>query len=122
MAISISWYIPGRVILHKVTGAMGLDDIDEMERVMTANKPTEGRAFHQLIDITDMTKPPSIGMLRQRSRPAGDDDGFVIIIGKVNRMIEFIITSLAQITNFRVLVVPTFEEAITKLRHLDPSL
>ena len=122
MAISTSWYIPDRVVLYKVIGAMDANDIGEMERVMTSNMPVAGRAIHQMIDITDMTRPPTIGVLRQHARPASHDDGYFVVIGKVSRMSEFVITTLAQITNFRVIIVSSLEEAITKLRHQDPTL
>jgi hypothetical protein len=121
MPISTSWYIPGRVILTKVTGAMTGEDIEEMNRIITENAPQSGMV-HQLIDITEMTKAPTIGTLRQHTRKAGDGDGYVISIGKVNRLLEFVITTAAQFTNSRILVVPTLEEAIMKLRQLDPSV
>jgi hypothetical protein len=122
MAVSTTWYIPDRVILHKISGELGISDVEEMERVMNKSIPVTGHPRHQLIDISEMTKPPSIKVLRERSHAANDDDGYVIIIGKLNRMIDFIVTTFAQLTNFRILVVPTLEEALDKLHHLDPSL
>jgi hypothetical protein len=121
MPISTSWYIPEKVILNKVSGAMSAEDIQEMNRVFVENSPVTGQ-LHQLIDITEMTKVPTIGTLRQHSRKASDHDGYVVIIGKVNRLLEFTITTAAQFTNLRIMVVATLEEAITKLRNLDTTL
>lgn len=122
MAHTTSWYLPGKVILHRVTGNMTADDLEDMNRTTMENKPSSGRFLHQLIDISEMTKAPSIGTLRQHSRASGADDGYIVIVGKINRMIEFTITSIAQVTNFRMLVAPTVEDAIRQLRNLDPSL
>ena len=121
MPISTTWYIPDRVILTKVSGAMTAEDLQEMNRIISENAPRSGQ-LHQLIDITEMTKAPTIGTLRQHTRSASDSDGYVISIGKVNRLLEFVITTVAQFTNSRIIVVGTLDEAIAKLRHLDPSL
>ena len=120
MTVTSSWQIPDRVILHKVTNGLTADDIEEMNRAVTENK--SARMLHQIIDISDMTKAPGLGVLRHHSRSARDTDGYIVVVGKLSRMVEFTVTSIAQITNFRVMVVPSVEEAIPKLRHLDPSL
>ena len=120
MTVTSSWQIPDRVILHKVTDGLTADDIEEMNRAVNGNK--SARMLHQIIDISDMTKAPGIGVLRHHSRSASDNDGYIVVIGNLSRLVEFTVTTIAQITNFRVLVVASVDKAIPKLRHLDPTL
>lgn len=121
MAVSTSWYIPGKVTLTKISGAMTVEDLEEINSRAAENRPATGW-LHQLLDITEMTKPPTIGMLRNHSGTPTDRDGFIVVIGNLNRIIEFTITTAAQFTNIRMLVAQSAEEAIAKLRNLDPSL
>ena len=122
MAFSMSWYIPERVMLMKLSGQVTADDVKEMDQVVMDNRSFAGRMVHQCLDVTEMTKPPSIGSLRQHTHVTGEGDGYVIIIGTVNRIMEFVLLSIAQIKNIRMIVVPTLDEAIEELRILDPSL
>lgn len=121
MTVSTSWYIPGKVTLTKITGAMTAEDLEDINARAAENRPASG-LLHQLLDITGMTKPPTIGMLRNHSAKPTDHDGFIVVIGNVNRIVEFTMITAAQFTNVRMLVAPTLDEAIKKLGNLDPSL
>lgn len=122
MAFSMSWYIPDRVMLMKISGQVTADDVQQMDQLVVDNRTIAGRTVHQCIDVTEMTKPPSLGALRQHAHVTDESDGYVIIIGSINRMVEFVLLSIAQVKNIRMIVVPTLDQAIEELRTLDPSL
>ena len=122
MAFSMSWYIPDRVMLLKLSEHVTADDVKQMDQVVMDNRSVAGRMVHQCIDVTEMTKPPSLGALRQHAHETDEGDGYVIVIGTINRMVQFVLLSIAQVKNIRLIVVPTLDQAIEELRALDPSL
>src|SRR5262245_15606860 len=122
MAHTISWYIPGKVIYFRIVDAMSNEDLAEMSQAIADNLPSSGQFLHQIMDIRDMTKSPSIGMLRRFSPVSGERDGYVVVVGSINRMIDFLIITVSKFSNFRIITAATPEEAIAKLRIIDPSL
>jgi hypothetical protein len=122
MAFSMSWYIPDRVMLLKISGHATADDVKQINQLVIDNRPPFGLMVHQIIDITEMTKPPSFGALRQHTHVTEAGDGYLVIIGSMNRMMEFVLVSIAQVKNMRLIVVSSLAEAIAELCTLDSSL
>jgi hypothetical protein len=122
MAFSMSWHIPERIMLLKVTGQVTTDDVKQINQLVIDSHSSHHYMVHQIIDITEMTKPPGFGALRQHTHVTDVNDGYVVIVGHMNRMVEFIMVSVTQLKNIRLIVVDTLDEAIAELVALDPSL
>ena len=122
MGFSTSWYIPERVMLVKLTGQITTEDVKQINQLVLDSHSPDHHMVHQIVDITEMTKPPGFGSLRQHAHTTQPGDGHLVIVGRLNILLEFILNSISQAKNMRISVVDTLDEAIEELMSHDPSL
>ena len=121
MAISTSWYVPDKVLSIKIIGGLSLQDMISLINQLELYKTTV-REFHQLYDLTEMTKFPGLAEFKQGLRPDLMTTGYVFAIGSMNPMVKFMSSTVVQFTGVKLKTAPSLEDALNQLQALDPSL
>jgi hypothetical protein len=121
VAIDIQWYTPDKVLLIKIVGTLALDEMISLIQQLEAYKDQNAN-FHQIYDLTELTKLPGVTEFRQGFRPDLMSMGYVFAVGKLNPMVKFMSSTVIQFTGVRLKTAPTVEDAATQLRQLDPAL
>jgi hypothetical protein len=121
MAISTNWYIPDKVFSIKINGGLSLQDMVGLISQLELHKSTV-REFHQLYDLTEMTKFPGLAEFKQGLRPDLMTTGYIFAIGSMNPMVKFMSSTVVQFTGVKLKTASTVSDALNQLQALDPSL
>ena len=127
MAVEIDWLIPGRIVLHRFSGVVTLEDTTRasLEGPALANQAPP--PVHMFVDLATVTHfPLSVRPLEIaiRHNPHLDRLGWVVILVPHNPVLRFVATILAQVRYSKLRFIIVEDRALglcTFLKH-DPSL
>ena len=121
MSISVTWFIPDKVLSIKINGALSLQDMTGLISQLEINKQTI-REFHQIYDLSEMAKLPGLAEFKQGLRPDLMTTGYVFAVGSLNPMVKFMSSTVIQFTGVKLKTAINVDDALTQLQQLDPSL
>ena len=127
MTIEIDWLIPGRIVLHRFSGIVTLEDTTQasLEGPELASKGQP--PVHMFVDLATVTHfPLSVRQLEIaiRHNPHLDRLGWVVILVPHNPVLRFVATILTQIrySKLRFLIVEDRAQGMCSFLKHDPSL
>jgi hypothetical protein len=124
MSYEISWYIPQRVLLIRLTGELGLNDVEAMALDIKTMLEQGTAPVHILLDDTLGGEPPkSLRELKTRMEAVKDTGvGWVVGIGEVNAVAKFLVPLLMKIVRINFVRHSTLEDAVQFLIQRDITL
>jgi hypothetical protein len=121
MSISVTWFIPNKVLSIKINGALSLPDMTGLISQLELYKQTV-REFHQIYDLSEMSKLPGLAEFKQGLRPDLMTTGYIFAVGSLNPMVKFMSSTVIQFTGVKLKTAINVDDALTQLQALDPNL
>jgi hypothetical protein len=122
MPYSIEWHIPHHVVLVKIIVTLTADETPRLVEEMVTFRSETSETIHAIYDITRLEKLPRIGDMKNRTSSQVTNVGHLVILGKLNPLINFAVTTIAQLGNFRIRTANTLDESIRILCEVDVNL
>ena len=127
MPIESYWHEPGAVLYIRLYGDLKKDDLQAALNATRDAHPhiIPGQQLHTITDMTEIGKIPfKLTELIEALRGLGDvkATGWAIIISDGNPLVHFMVSTLAQLFNFRMRIFLTLEEGLNFLHEMDENL
>ncbi len=126
MPVTCEWYIPDKVFIIRLSGVITAADIETMAGFwVPIMAQYQGKLLHNITDVSEVEHyQVTLQNIRQSFAQLGSDKllGWVIISGKLNPFIHFIIATSSQLTGFKYRLLPSVDASIAFLKEYDDSL
>jgi hypothetical protein len=123
MNYEISWLLKGRIVLHQTFALPTQDDVAQMdEQFLDYLEQAEAPLLHFIYDMSAQDKVPDLKTMANMEFTRHPAMGWAIVIGTVNPMTKFLITTVSQINKTRFRMFTTREEALAFLQEVDNTL
>lgn len=126
MSYELSWIVPKRVILIRLTGTDSDDEVGEMDRKviqMFEEGDPDAPSIHQILVFDNFTNTASLKTLSQLASPRHPRSGTVISVGEAQTPMLRATTGLvAQVTRMKREKRATVAEALETLYRIDATL
>ena len=127
MTLETEWLEPGRVLLLRIAGDVNIADL---QATIAATREARqhvipNHRFHTVTDLTAIGKIPlTITELKNALHELGEirSSGWAVVISNANPVVHFMVTTLAQLFNFRVRIFTDLEEGLAFLYQIDETL
>lgn len=127
MSYEIKWYVPQRVIFVDNHDSLTADQLKNFVADITSGflDGNEG-PIHVISDLTKMsTFPTQLGQVNTMAKDfmGHPNMGALVLINTSNNpLVRFIGSVVSQITGVEFYIVKDFDDAVERLKRLDPNL
>lgn len=123
MNYQITWYVEGRVVLsqhlHTATPAdVAQMDVEYLALLEQADVPL----VHFIFDMSQQDSVPDLKTMANMQFTKHPRMGWSIVVGTLNPITRFLVSTVAQINKARFRSFTTLEEALRFLQDIDASL
>jgi hypothetical protein len=120
MAYEVSWYMPKRVIITRMSGDVDLQEVRESHMVITQLGEEVSHRVHVIMDMSGVTTFPTSLMRLSRVLGTVDDRrfGWVLIVSS-DPVLRFLLTTLGKLMKARMRIFNESESAFDFLAIAD---
>jgi hypothetical protein len=124
MPFEISWYQPQRVVLMKIEGVMTPDEVQTVVAKTTAMLNETSVMTHFLVDTRTLQKIENIpaALKAVQSGPMHPLMGWMIVVGRMNPMVKFVLDFVGLLTKSRYRRFDTMPEGLSFLKEIDGTV
>src|SRR4051794_25365739 len=124
MPFEVSWYQPARVVLLKTDGVLTPDDVAGIVAETGKTLIDSTDLVHFLVDTRTLQRIDNIpGALKAvQSGPTHPNMGWMIVVGKMNPMVKFVLDFVGLLTKSRYRRFDTMPEGLSFLKEIDGTL
>ena len=125
MAYHYEWLLPKRVIFCYVSGTQSMDEARESFGELTSRLDAGEAPTHYVADLRHLDKLPTTNVREIQELVSFVNHpnlGWIVVIGRSNPTMTFVLTIVAKLTGVRYRAVDTLQEAIAFLSNIDSSL
>ena len=124
MPYTLSWYQPNRIVLLKVEG---LFTIVETRSLLAATLPyfaDTTQLVHFLVDTRTLQRIENIpaALKAVQSGPTHPNMGWMIVVGRMNPMVKFVLDFVGLLTKSRYRRFDTMPEGLSFLKEIDGTV
>lgn len=124
MPVTESWLTNNKIILIEMHGEVTIEELENSANATFDMLNQATQKIYQIIDLNETTSLPSnIKTISEFSRPVSQHalTTWVILYGLKNRLIKFVVKTTSHLSNMKIKVVETQEEALKVIEHLDKN-
>jgi hypothetical protein len=127
MSYELKWYVPQRVVFVDNHDSLTVEQLGNFVADITRDFLDHGTPpIHVISDLTKMsTFPTQLGQVNTMAKDfmGHPNMGALILINTSNNpLVRFIGSVVSQITGVEFYIVKNFEDAVERLKRLDPNL
>src|SRR5215216_5065128 len=117
MPFEISWYQPQRVVLMKIEGILTPEETQEVVTKTTVMLNESREMTHFLVDTRTLQRIENIpaALKAVQSGPVHPLMGWMIVVGRMNPMVKFVLDFVGLLTKSRYRRFDTMPEALSFL-------
>jgi hypothetical protein len=121
MAVELSWYEEGRVVVQQFSGTLDEDDVREVARTLKHHADNGVAPVHTIVDVRRVTDVPATLDQINRLRTDANMAGWMIVVG-LHPAVRFFARLVSQLRGLNYRPVSTLEDALYFLAHQDSAL
>ena len=123
MKYRISWYLEGRVVITEHFQAVTPEDVAQMDKEYVAHlEQSDAALVHFLFDLRQHDSVPDLKTMSHMEFTKHPRFGWTIVVGNINPITRFLVSTVAQINKARFRSFTTMEDALLFLQEMDSSL
>jgi hypothetical protein len=124
MPYTLSWYLPGRIILCEGDGTIESDEVYTFTQDASAMVASGRPLVHIIFDFRQVQKIASVpqALKTLQKNPPHPDMGWVIFVGKLNPVLTTFFDMVGMLLRLRYRHFDTLEEGLAFLRERDTTL
>jgi hypothetical protein len=128
MAFTSTWYKRPNVYYIHCWGDVTLTDLaDAIDATIDAKSEMASNQmfFHTITNLQDVHKIPlNIKQIMDATKDLKGNsvNGWAIVVGNMNPLVQFVLSTMGQMFKFRIRLFPTLEEGLAFLNEVDPFL
>lgn len=122
MPYQIEWYLPNRIMVVHLHGAMTVEELGAMADESVTYIKRGQPPVHAIIDQRELVSYPyNLNTLLSINRGKQAESGFTVMVSE-SPIARFVVNAFFQLIRMEMRSCTTFEEAMTILARVDPSL
>jgi|GEM_PF-2238313 len=123
MPYELKWILPEYILFQHLHGEYSASEVGECDaKTVELMEGSPQKHVHLIIDDANITQMPPVTALAKVKSSRHDKLGWTIVFGNKSVGMRFTTTLANRILGFKMIIVPTYEEAVEKLYELDPDL
>ena len=123
MKYRISWYVEGRVVITEHFQAVTTEEVAQMDKAyVTLLEQSDAVLVHFLFDLRQHDSVPDLKTMSHMEFTKHPRFGWTIVVGHINPITRFLVSTVAQINKARFRSFTTMEDALRFLQEMDSSL
>jgi len=123
MPYDVKWLIEDYIVSQRFWGVFTADEALAADaRVIELLEHSPQTTVHAIVDDAQVTQMPPVTALAKVKSSRHDKLGWTVIFGNKSAGMRFTTKLANRILGFKMLITPTYQEAIEKLYELDPDL
>jgi hypothetical protein len=125
MAYHFEWLVPERVIFHYLSATQDMAAARQSLAELTARLDVGKAPTHYVADLRHNQKLPTTNIREIQMLSSFVHHphlGWIVVIGRGNPTVNFVLTVVARLTGVRYRAVDTPQDAVAFLSTIDPTL
>jgi hypothetical protein len=124
MPFEVSWYQPERVVQLKTEGVLTPEDVAGIVANTGQTLIDSSTLVHFLVDTRNLQRIENIpaALKAVQSGPPHPNMGWMIVVGRMNPMVKFVLDFVGLLTKSRYRRFDTMPEALSFLKEIDGTL
>jgi hypothetical protein len=124
MPFELSWYQPERVVLLKTEGVLTPEDVEGIVAGTGQSLIDSTALVHFLVDTRNLQRIENIpaALKAVQSGPTHPHMGWMIVVGRMNPMVKFVLDFVGLLTKSRYRRFDTMPEGLSFLKEIDGTL
>jgi hypothetical protein len=117
------WYVENRVVITEHFHTVTIEEVAQMDKeYVTLLEQSDAALVHFLFDLRQHDSVPDLKTMSHMEFTKHPRFGWSIVVGHINPITRFLVSTVAQINKARFRSFTTMEDALHFLQEIDSSL